>query len=136
MRLRRSLTRCLAVAVAGGAPADGAAVAPAVADDGRGPAGPGSALRDDDPGPCQGAVTARGGLWPRDWPDRGSRRVRLVREGETVSVFRKTGGEPVRGNPLWYLLTDGTCAWGPAAGTWAWGPAACIRNVGPARRWC
>ncbi|AYN39443.1 SH3 domain-containing protein [Streptomyces dangxiongensis] len=132
MRLRRSLTRCLAVAVATGVLAGGVAVAPAVADDGRGTDDAGSrrtttAAHDDDSGPYQGVVTARGGLWLRDRPDRGSRRVRLVPEGETVSVFCKTGGEPVRGNPLWYLLTDGT---------WAWGPAAYIRNVGPAPRWC
>ncbi|MEU3860929.1 SH3 domain-containing protein [Streptomyces sp. NPDC028722] len=127
MRLRRSLTRCLAVAVTTGALAAGAAVAPAVAGDARGTDDPGSAAHDDASGPYQGVVTARGGLWLRDRPDRGSRRVRLVPEGETVSVFCKTGGEPVRGNPLWYLLTDGT---------WAWGSAAYIRNVGPAPRWC
>ncbi|MFB0618246.1 SH3 domain-containing protein [Streptomyces sp. AGS-58] len=132
MRLRRSLTRCLAVAVATGALTTGVAVAPAAAGDGRRTDTPGPALRDDGqgtdtPGPYQGVVTARGGLWLHDRPDRGSRRVRLVPEGETVSIFCKTGGEAVRGNPLWYLLTDGT---------WAWGSAAYIRNVGPAPRWC
>jgi hypothetical protein len=33
----------------------------------------------------------------------------------------------VRGNPVWYLLTNGT---------WAWGSARYIANVGPAPRSC
>jgi hypothetical protein len=44
-----------------------------------------------------------------------------------VSIFRRTRGPSVRGNPRWYL---------PADGTRAWGAARYIDNVGPAPRWC
>ncbi len=39
----------------------------------------------------------------------------------------KTSGDRVDGNDRWYLLTDGT---------WAWGAARSIENVGKAPRWC
>ena len=82
---------------------------------------------DRDPRLYQGRVTARNGIWLRDRPGRGRRRIRFVRQGETVSIFRRTRGPSVRGNPLWYL---------PADGTRAWGAARYIDNVGPAPRWC
>jgi hypothetical protein len=75
----------------------------------------------------QGRVTARGGLALRSAPTRGSQLIRVARQGEIVSIFCKTPGETVDGNPLWYLLTDGT---------WAWGAARYIDNIGPAPRWC
>ncbi|WP_313905586.1 hypothetical protein [Streptomyces sp. SLBN-134] len=53
--------------------------------------------------------------------------MRYAHKGDVVSIFCKVPGEKVKGNPLWYLLTDGT---------WAWGPAAHIDNIGPAPRWC
>ncbi|WP_037851871.1 SH3 domain-containing protein [Streptomyces sp. NRRL S-340] len=75
----------------------------------------------------RGRVTARGGLALRSRPDRGSRVLRVARQGETVWIYCKTNGSNVGGNHLWYLLADGT---------WAWGAARYIDNVGPAPRWC
>ncbi|MGW3951316.1 SH3 domain-containing protein [Streptomyces sp. NPDC004752] len=75
----------------------------------------------------RGVVTAAGGLWLHDRPDRASRRIGFVRQGEVVSIRCAVYGDNVRGNPLWYLLTDGT---------WAWATARYIDNIGPAPRWC
>ncbi|MGW0611196.1 SH3 domain-containing protein [Streptomyces sp. NPDC002788] len=74
----------------------------------------------------QGVVTA-GTLALRSAPNRGSQIIRYAHKGDIVRIFCKTGGETVQGNPLWYLLTDGT---------WAWGAARYIDNIGPAPRWC
>ncbi|MDT0386893.1 SH3 domain-containing protein [Streptomyces dubilierae] len=74
----------------------------------------------------KGVVTANT-LALRSAPNRGSQVIRYAHKGEVVSIFCKTGGETVKGNPLWYLLTDGT---------WAWGAARYIDNIGPAPRWC
>lgn len=63
----------------------------------------------------------------RSAPNRGSQVIRYAHKGEVVSIFCKVPGGDVDGNPLWYLLTDGT---------WAWGPARYIDNIGPAPRWC
>ncbi|WP_405916127.1 SH3 domain-containing protein [Streptomyces sp. NBC_00728] len=83
--------------------------------------------RQDDPRLYKGRVTARGGLALRSSPTRGSQLIRVARQGEIVSIFCKTSGQTVEGNPLWYLLTDGT---------WAWGAARYIDNIGPSPRWC
>ncbi|SMQ18877.1 SH3 domain-containing protein [Streptomyces sp. Ag82_O1-12] len=74
----------------------------------------------------RGVVTADT-LALRSAPNRGSQIIRYAHRGDEVKIFCKTGGETVQGNPLWYLLTDGT---------WAWGAARYIDNVGPAPRWC
>ncbi|MGX9884155.1 SH3 domain-containing protein [Streptomyces sp. NPDC002276] len=74
----------------------------------------------------RGVVTASE-LALRSRPDRGSRIIRYAYRGERVSIFCKTSGSNVQGNHLWYLLTDGT---------WAWGSARYIDNIGPAPRWC
>ncbi|MER5830992.1 SH3 domain-containing protein [Streptomyces sp. NPDC002130] len=74
----------------------------------------------------EGVVTANR-LALRSAPNRGSQIIRFARRGDVVKIFCKTGGEKVQGNPLWYLLTDGT---------WAWGAARYIDNIGPAPRWC
>lgn len=89
--------------------------------------GTGDLAGQDGSGRYRGVVTARGGLWLRDRPDRGSRRVRFVRQGQAVSIFCRTRGGYVDGNPFWYMLTDGT---------WAWGSARYINTVGPTPRWC
>ncbi|WP_089098792.1 SH3 domain-containing protein [Streptomyces hyaluromycini] len=96
------------------------------ADDFLGPGGT------DDPGgnaPARyrGVVTARDGVWLRDQPERGSRRVRFVANGEEVSIYCRATGDPVDGDRVWYLLTDGT---------WAWGPARDIDTLGRTPRWC
>ncbi|WP_425540960.1 SH3 domain-containing protein [Streptomyces coeruleorubidus] len=79
-----------------------------------------------DPRLYRGVVTANT-LALRSAPNRGSQIIRHAHKGDIVSIFCKTGGETVEGNPLWYLLTDGT---------WAWGAARYIDNIGPAPRWC
>ncbi|GHF19459.1 SH3 domain-containing protein [Streptomyces fumanus] len=127
--------RRLAMALAAGAVAAVAAAGPSAA---LGPA-PGPAPRGDGPatsgrpggdqsGPARyrGVVTA-GTLALRSGPDRGSEVIRYAHRGETVRIYCKTGGETVDGNPLWYLLADGT---------WAWGSARYIDNIGPAPHWC
>lgn len=78
-------------------------------------------------GPYKGIVTAIGGLRLRSAPNRGSAIIRVVPQGSIVNIFCKVGGENVDGNPLWYLLTDGT---------WAWGAARYIDNIGAAPRFC
>ncbi|MEU5088178.1 SH3 domain-containing protein [Streptomyces sp. NPDC021356] len=75
----------------------------------------------------RGRVTARGGLALRSRADRGSRVLRVARQGETVWIYCKTNGSNVSGNHLWYLLADGA---------WTWGSARFIDNVGPSPRWC
>ncbi|MFD5076447.1 SH3 domain-containing protein [Streptomyces sp. NPDC058371] len=75
----------------------------------------------------KGRVTARGGLTLRDAPTRGSAVIGSAPYGSIVHIFCKTSGQRVEGNNLWYLLTDGT---------WAWGAAYYIDNIGPAPRWC
>ncbi|MFD8805201.1 SH3 domain-containing protein, partial [Streptomyces sp. NPDC059597] len=92
-----------------------------------GPHGPGGGRGDRDPRRYQGVVRAQDGLWLRDRPDRSTRKVRFAEHGAKVSVYCKVKGSAVGGNPLWYLLTDGT---------WAWGSARYIANVGAAPRWC
>ncbi|GGN41350.1 SH3 domain-containing protein [Streptomyces fuscichromogenes] len=80
-----------------------------------------------DPARYRGVVTARDGIWLRDQPERGSRRIRFVGNGEEVSLYCRAIGDPVDGNRVWYLLTDGT---------WAWGPAHDIDTLGRTPRWC
>ncbi|MFG2160301.1 SH3 domain-containing protein [Streptomyces olivaceus] len=138
---RSSLVRGLAAVLAAGALATAGAVAPAAAHDGRGSApGPAPAVTGtggvtdgghggdgrQEQGRYRGVVTAER-LALRTSPARGSDVIRYARRGEVVSIYCKTPGDTVKGNPLWYLLTDGT---------WAWGAARYIDNVGPAPRWC
>ncbi|MGQ4382846.1 SH3 domain-containing protein [Streptomyces sp. SAS_270] len=138
MALRSILTR-LAIAAAGGALVALAATTPAVANDEWGD-DPGASSRNDgwghhgehhgdhqNPRLYEGRVTARGGLILRGAPNRGGAYIRTAPYGSIVSIFCKTPGETIGGNPLWYLLTDGT---------WAWGAARYIDNIGPAPRWC
>ncbi|MEV5868736.1 SH3 domain-containing protein [Streptomyces tendae] len=142
---RSPLVRGLATALAAGALATAVAVTPAVAHDGRGgDAGSTSAVTGEgtrggnggdewgggdgrqEQGRYRGVVTAQR-LALRTSPSRGSDVIRYARRGEVVSIYCKTPGDRVKGNPLWYLLTDGT---------WAWGAARYIDNIGPAPRWC
>nr|WP_202510646.1 SH3 domain-containing protein [Streptomyces sp. SID5643] len=74
----------------------------------------------------EGVVTADT-LALRSAPNRGSQIIRFAHRGDVVKIFCKTGGETVQGNALWYLLRDGT---------WAWGAARYIDSIGPAPRWC
>lgn len=134
MSLRTALTR-LAITTAAGALITSVAVAPALADDGwDGGGDPGSGAADpahdgwDQGGQrhSQGVVTA-GELLLRSAPNRGSQVIRVAHRGERVSIFCKTTGQSVQGNRIWYLLTDGT---------WAWGSARYIDTIGTPPRWC
>ncbi|MFH8608229.1 SH3 domain-containing protein [Streptomyces sp. NPDC018029] len=75
----------------------------------------------------KGRVTARSGLLLRTSPTRGSKVVRSVPYGKVVTIFCRTKGDRVVNNNVWYLLTDGT---------WAWGSAHYIANIGKVPRWC
>ncbi|MFF9807667.1 SH3 domain-containing protein [Streptomyces coeruleorubidus] len=133
-----SLRSRLSIATAAGLLAAAAAVTPAAAaNDDWDPSGgngnhhghhdpSGGNGNHHDPGLYEGVVTANT-LALRSAPNRGSQIIRYAHKGDIVSIFCKTGGETVKGNPLWYLLTDGT---------WAWGAARYIDNIGPAPRWC
>ena len=61
----------------------------------------------------RGRVTASS-LLLRSEPNRGSQVIRVVHQGDIVRIFCKTEGESVQGNRFWYLLADGTWAWGSA----------------------
>ncbi|RRR68393.1 SH3 domain-containing protein, partial [Streptomyces sp. RP5T] len=75
---------------------------------------------------ARGVVTASS-LALRSAPNRGGQIIRWADRGEVVSIFCRTNGQSVQGNRQWYLLTDGT---------WAWGSARYIRTIGTAPRWC
>ncbi|MGW1464892.1 SH3 domain-containing protein [Streptomyces sp. NPDC002308] len=75
----------------------------------------------------RGRVIARPSLLLRDRPTRSSRVVGEVPYGTIVDIFCKTRGDNVDGNDRWYLLTNGT---------WAWGSARYIENIGAAPDWC
>jgi hypothetical protein len=123
MSLRTAVTR-LGIAAAGGALVVGGA-SPALASDDWGHQDGHHDGRHHQY--YKGRVNAPGGLNLRDKPTRGSAVIGHAAHGEVVSIFCKTPGEKIQGNPLWYLLADGT---------WAWGAARYIDNVGPAPRWC
>ncbi|MEU5459995.1 SH3 domain-containing protein [Streptomyces althioticus] len=151
-RPRPPLTRRLPIALAAGALAVATAVTPALAADDPGQGNQNSQSNQGnwsqqgggnqggdggdwgnqaggnhgDQGQYRGVVTAQK-LALRSAPNRGSQVIRYAHKGEVVSIFCKVPGGKVDGNPLWYLLTDGT---------WAWGPARYIDNIGPAPRWC
>jgi uncharacterized protein YgiM (DUF1202 family) len=114
-----SLRSRFSISVAAGAILTAVAVTPAVANDDWG-------HHHNNPHLYKGVVTAST-LNLRSAPNRGSQIIRTAHKGEVVSIFCKTGGETVKGNPLWYLLTDGT---------WAWGAARYIDNIGASPRWC
>ena len=136
-----SLRSRLSIAVAAGALAVTALATPAVAGDD--PDDPGSdwgqnqtqnQTQNQNQGQNQnhntrlarGVVTASS-LALRSAPNRGGQIIRWADRGEVVSIFCKTNGQNIQGNRLWYLLTDGT---------WAWGSARYIRTIGTAPRWC
>ncbi|MFB8136291.1 SH3 domain-containing protein [Streptomyces sp. RLB3-17] len=83
--------------------------------------------RPDDHRRFEGRILSRDGLALHNRPDRRSRIIRIAPHDERVHIYCKTRGERVGGNPIWYLITDGT---------WSWGPAQHIANTGPSPRWC
>ncbi|MFD5701834.1 SH3 domain-containing protein [Streptomyces lasiicapitis] len=119
LRPRPSVAARLSILVAGGALAAATvltAAPAAVADD-----------ANNNPPVYKGRVIAKGGLLLRDMPTRGSKVIRSEPYGAIVHIFCKARGQHVEHNNRWYLLTDGT---------WAWGAAHYIDNIGPAPRWC
>jgi hypothetical protein len=118
MSLRILLMR-FGIAAAGGALVALAATTPAAAGDERGLAGPPKKT-------VKGQVTARSGLILRSAPNRGGAVIRVAPYREIVNIFCRTTGQSVDGNRYWYLLTDGT---------WAWGSARYI-NTWKTPRWC
>ncbi|MEV0849219.1 SH3 domain-containing protein [Streptomyces sp. NPDC049954] len=72
-------------------------------------------------------VVARSGLLLRDAPTRGSAVIRHEPYGAIVHIYCRTEGDTVDRDNKWYLLTDGT---------WAWGSARYIKTIGAAPRWC
>ncbi|MEU6356402.1 SH3 domain-containing protein [Streptomyces sp. NPDC047072] len=123
-----SLRSRVSIALAAGAVVAAAAVTPAVADDDWGDRGDWGNHQQQHHNPklYKGVVTASS-LALRAAPNRGGQIIRYAYQGEVVHIFCKTSGQTIQGNPLWYLLTDGT---------WAWGAARYIDNIGPAPRWC
>ncbi|MGR8008292.1 SH3 domain-containing protein [Streptomyces hypolithicus] len=77
--------------------------------------------------PFKGRVIARSGLLLRDRPTRSSKVIGKKPYGAKVNIFCKTRGDNVDGNNRWYLLSNGT---------WAWGSAKYIENIGTSPRWC
>ncbi|WP_405588979.1 SH3 domain-containing protein [Streptomyces sp. NBC_01092] len=143
----------LAISIAAGLLAAAAAATPAAADDEWGSQGDSGASQGEDWGGSEGGdgggdwggsggdggqggdqgqrftrgrVTA-GTLLLRSAPNRGSQVIRVVRQGDIVRIFCKTEGQSVQGNRTWYLLADGT---------WAWGSARFIDTLGRSPRWC
>jgi hypothetical protein len=116
LRLTATMTR-LGILAAGGALAALTVTGPAVAADDAG----------NHPRVYKGRVTAKHGLLLRTSPTRGSKVIRSEPYGKIVHIYCKTTGSRVSGNNRWYLLTDGT---------WAWGAAHYVANIGPSPRWC
>ncbi|MFI2430940.1 SH3 domain-containing protein [Streptomyces sp. NPDC018693] len=80
-----------------------------------------------DRGFSKGVVTANTGLLLRSAPNRSSQVIRVAARGEVVRIFCQSKGESVLGDNRWYLLADGT---------WAWGSARYIKPIGASPRWC
>ncbi|MFJ1999180.1 SH3 domain-containing protein [Streptomyces chartreusis] len=125
----------LAISIAAGVLAAAAAATPAVADDEWGSQNGGSSGESQGGDGGGGDWGGSGGDWSqggnqsqqftrgrvtasslllRSAPNRGSQVIRVVHQGDIVRIFCKTQGESVQGNRFWYLLADGTWAWGSA----------------------
>ncbi|MFM9593849.1 SH3 domain-containing protein [Streptomyces scabiei] len=105
MSLRILLMR-FGIAAAGGALVAFAATTPA--------AGAGQEDPRESKQIVQGEVVARTGLILRTAPTRGGAVVRVARYGEIVKIYCRADGQSVDGTRQWYLLVDGTWAWGSA----------------------
>ncbi|MFJ3666385.1 SH3 domain-containing protein [Streptomyces sp. NPDC090106] len=124
-----SLRSRLSISVTAAALLAAAAATPAVANDGweedsRGDGG--HHQQQHNPRYYKGRVTAST-LNLRSAPNRGSQIIGTAYRGEIVKIFCKTPGQRIEGNPIWYLLADGT---------WAWGTARYIDSIGATPRWC
>ncbi|ELS56441.1 SH3 domain-containing protein [Streptomyces viridochromogenes] len=115
----------LAISLAAGTLAVAAVATPAVADDEWGSQSGRGGDHGGDQRFTRGVVTAST-LLLRSAPNRGSQVIRTARQGDVVRIFCQTVGQSVQGNNRWYLLADGT---------WAWGSARYITTKRPPR-WC
>jgi hypothetical protein len=122
----RSILNKIGLCAAGAVIAAAGTAGPALAAAPAAPATPADQHFEDDQ-TYKGRIIAQEGLQLRDSPFRGSPVIRTARYNSIVPIYCRTRGDDVNGNDRWYLLTDGT---------WAWGPAYYIENVGPAPRWC
>ncbi|MFE7760134.1 SH3 domain-containing protein [Streptomyces sp. NPDC057438] len=105
MSLRNLLMR-FGIAAAGGALVAFAATTPA--------AGAGQEDPRESKQIVKGEVVARTGLILRSAPTRGGAVVRVAPYGEIVKIYCRADGQSVSGTRQWYLLVDGTWAWGSA----------------------
>ncbi|MDW8810601.1 SH3 domain-containing protein [Streptomyces scabiei] len=105
MSLRILLMR-FGIAAAGGALVAFAATTPA--------AGAGQEDPRESKQIVKGEVVARTGLILRSAPTRGGAVVRVAPYGEIVKIYCRADGQSVDGTRQWYLLVDGTWAWGSA----------------------
>lgn len=123
-----SLRSRLSIAVTAGTLAVTALATPAVAGDEWDDSARSDSVQHQSHNPrlYKGVVTASS-LALRSAPNRGGQIIRWAGKGEVVTIFCKTGGQNIQGNRNWYLLTDGT---------WAWGSARYIKDLGPSPRWC
>ncbi|GAB7031036.1 hypothetical protein AB0G35_34980 [Streptomyces sp. NPDC021749] len=93
-------------------------------------AGPALAASGDTPGsPARpvGRVVAKDGLVVRTGPSNDYRAVGAKRYGSTVGIVCRVNGQRVKGNPVWYKLSDASYAWSSERG---------IVSEGVEARWC
>ncbi|MFE7120504.1 SH3 domain-containing protein [Streptomyces sp. NPDC057654] len=107
----------LALVTATGALAAATAVGPAFA----------AAPANDGHAPYKGRVIAKTGLLVRTGPSTHYKVIGKHGYGKVVHIVCKVNGQNIRGNPRWYLLSDGT---------YGWSSARYIVNIGRAPAWC
>ncbi|BDM72256.1 hypothetical protein HEK616_57430 [Streptomyces nigrescens] len=93
-------------------------------------AAPVVAAADDNPGsPARpmGRVVAKEGLVVRTGPSNRYRSVGSKRYGAVVGIVCQVNGQRVKGNPVWYKLSDASYAWSSERG---------IVSEGADPRWC
>ncbi|MFD8547670.1 hypothetical protein [Streptomyces sp. NPDC059649] len=91
---------------------------------------PAAAAPGDSPGsPARptGRVVAKEGLVVRTGPSNDYRPVGSKRYGTVVGIVCQLNGQPVKGNPVWYRLSDASYAWSSERG---------IVSEGAEPRWC
>ncbi|MFG3118592.1 hypothetical protein ACGF4C_30005 [Streptomyces sp. NPDC048197] len=74
-----------------------------------------------------GRVVAKEGLVVRTGPSNRYRAVGAKRYGTVVGIACRVNGQRVKGNPVWYRLSDASYAWSSERG---------IVSEGAAPRWC
>ncbi|MEU5212528.1 SH3 domain-containing protein [Streptomyces sp. NPDC020742] len=75
----------------------------------------------------EGRVVARDGLVVRTGPSTDYRPLGSKRYGTVVGIVCRLNGQRLKGNPVWYKLTDSSYAWSSADG---------IAHDGAEPDWC